>query len=217
MNNAFKLYKSRVHIVWMLLVLLPAYAVAKEIVVVATEDTIVTEHSQAGGPGSNHGGDIVLQAIGMPTFRSIPLIRFDLSEFAGSKVAGDAKFSVYVRAIHPQQQAIQKIFSIYTWKSLDWDQNSVTFDQAGFAINSDSMPADLALPKLDTVQVDSSDNQKYISFTIPQAIVQGWIDDAGSNRGLVLVNEQTEVGHDVVFNARESGPGTEPTLTFTIN
>jgi hypothetical protein len=217
MKNAFSFYKIRTVMLPLLIVFLPCQAFSEEIVLIASQDTSITEHSQAGGVDSNHGGDPVIQAIGSATFRSFPMFKFDLSELAGSVVTGDAVFSIYLQVVHPKQETVQKNISLYAWSSLDWEENTITFQQVEFPASPTSRPSDLAQPKLDTVTINITNRESYISFTIPRAIVQGWIDDAASNHGLALVNELFDVGNDVVFSANGLAKGTEPTLSFSIN
>lgn len=204
-------------IVFILMVFVPGHAFSKELVLVASQDTAITEHPQAGGVASNHGKDPIIQAIGSETFRSFPMVKFDLSGLAGSVVSGDAKFSLYMLDVHPQHEKVQKNISLYTWSSLNWDENTVTFSQVEFPDSPLSLPSDLSSPKLGTVPIDISNRRSYINFSIPQALVQGWIDDPASNHGLIVVNQQTAIGHDVVFSAKGSAKGTEPTLSFSVN
>ncbi len=217
MKNVFGFYKFRTVMLPLLIAFLPCQAFSEEIVLITSQDTSITEHPQAGGVDSNHGGDPVIQAIGSASFRSFPMFKFDLSELAGSVVTGDAIFSIYLRDVHPKQKTVQKNISLYAWSSLDWDEYTITFQQVDFPANPTSRPSDLAQPKLDTVSVSISNRESYISFTIPQATVQAWIDDIASNHGLALVNEQFDVGNDVVFNANGLAKGTEPTLSFSVN
>lgn len=217
MKNALGFYKFRRVMLPLLIVFLPCQAFSEELVLIASQDTSITEHPQAGGVDSNHGGDPIIQAIGSATFRSFPMFKFDLSELAGSVVTGDAVFSIYLQDVHPKQATVQKNISLYAWSSLDWDEHTITFQQVEFPAGPTSRPSDLAQPELDTVSINASNRKSYISFTIPQAIVQGWIDDAASNHGLALVNEQFDIGNDVVFNANGMAKGTEPILSFSIN
>ncbi len=217
MKVLLNFYKCQTTLLLLMLVFLPSLAFPGDIVLVASEDTSITEHPQAGGPDSTHGSDIILQANGMATFRGFPMVRFDLSSLSGSVVSGDAVFSIYVRDIHPKNASVQKNIALYTWNSLDWDENTVNFSQVQFPPGPESLPSDLTLPKLATATVDNSNTKANISFTIPRAVIQAWIDDAASNRGFFLANEQTGVAHDVVFNAVGSAKGTEPTLSFTTN
>jgi len=204
-------------IFFMLMVFVPSYAFSKELVLVASQDTAITEHPQAGGVASNHGKDPIIQAIGSETFRSFPMIKFDLSGLTGSVVSGDALFSIYLLDVHPKNETVQKNISLYTWSSMNWDENTVTFSQVEFPASPVSPPSDLSLPKLGTVPIDVSNRKTYISFSIPRALVQGWIDDPASNLGLIVINQQTAIGHDVVFSAKGSAKGTEPTLSFSVN
>ena len=100
---------------------------------------------------------------------------------------------------------------------MDWDENTISFEQVQFPPGPESLPSDLTLPKLATATVNNSNTKAYISYTIPRAIIQAWIDGAASNRGFFLASEQTGVAHDVVFNASGSAKGTQPTLSFTTN
>ena len=200
----------------LLIVFLPCQALSDEIVLIASQDTSITEHPQAGGVSSSHGGDPVILAIGSATFRSFPMFKFDLSGLAGSVLSGDAVFSVYLRDVHPKQANVQKNISLYAWSSLDWDENTITFEQVEFPTSPTSRPSDLAQPELDTVSINIANVKSYIKFKVPQAIVQGWIDDPASNHGLALVNERFDIGNDVVFNAKGLEKGTEPTLSFSI-
>jgi hypothetical protein len=216
MKNALSHFKFRMVMLLLLIVFLPCQAFAEEIVLIASQDTSITEHPQAGGVDSTHGGDPVILAIGSATFRSFPMFKFDLSGLAGSVLTGDAVFSVYLRDVHPKQANVQKDISLYAWSSLNWDEHTITFEQVEFPTGPTSRPSDLAQPKLDTVSINISNRESYVKFKVPQAVVQGWIDDAASNHGLALVNERFDIGNDVVFNAKGLEEGTEPTLSFSV-
>ena len=204
-------------IFFMLMMFIPTCAFSEELVLIASQDTAITEHPQAGGVESKHGRDPIIQAIGSETFRSFPMIKFDLSGLAGSVVSGDAVFSIFVRDVHPKNETVQKNISVYSWSSLNWDEKTITFSQVQFPADPTSLPSDLSLPKLGTVPINISNRNSYIRFSIPRALVQGWIDDPASNHGLLVSNEQAAIGNDVVFNSNGSTKDTEPTLSFSVN
>ena len=79
MKNAFSFYKFRTVILPLLIVFLPCHAFSEEIVLISSQGTSITEHPQAGGVDSNHGGNPIIQAIGSVAFRSFPIIAVPLT------------------------------------------------------------------------------------------------------------------------------------------
>jgi len=83
-----------------LMTLLP-WVAASGTTITASADTYITVHPVLGGPNSNHGADSFLSEIGPNTFQTYPLVRFDLSSFAGQTVMGAADLSLNVIGIFP--------------------------------------------------------------------------------------------------------------------
>jgi Ca2+-binding RTX toxin-like protein len=58
-------------------------------------------------------------------------------------------------------------------------------------------------------------NDRWVEWTVPQSILQGWLDHPESNHGLMLVNELPDsFFYDLVFAAREFGQDREAQLVF---
>jgi hypothetical protein len=174
-------------------------------------DTYITEHANLGGPDSNHAGDALLFSIqGTGPFLSSPLIRFDLSPFIGTTVTGSGTLQLFTdtffRQGSPRLESVHQVL-------IDYDPSSVTFNNfsplgPGVHFGSDVGAA------LDTESfILNGDNPaRYITWIIPAAVLQQWIDDPASNNGLLMNNQIAANSSDLTFNSLENT--NPPILTF---
>lgn len=73
-------------------------------VITATADTYIFPHSGLGGPNQSHGSDDRMFLIGpVGTFQASPLIRFDLSTFAGTTLTTNVNLELDVAGTHSGQ------------------------------------------------------------------------------------------------------------------
>ena len=128
-----------------------------------------------------------------------PMIKFDLSGHAGQVLTGAAVFKAFL--LSGFSLAASRTVQIGAIQP-SWDPATVTYDsfdiQSGNVdwLNSDSI-----------VWYDSSGNgdPRYVSWTLPQAVVQGWIDDPASNHGVMPWNSAPRTWeYDLVFASLEN-------------
>ena len=127
-----------------------------------------------------------------------PLFFFDLSSYSGQTVSGDATFTV----------------SVYSASGISTRSLSLVGLTAGFnpvtATHNNTSPtiAGATLDAITTVPVAGGT----VTFTIPQATLQGWIDNSSTNYGFGL--KAASGTADIKYFASESGASTAPTLAF---
>ncbi len=100
-----------------------------------------------------------------------PMIKFDLSGHAGQVLTGAAVFKAFL--FSGFSQAASRTVQIGAIRQ-SWDPATVTYDSFDILsgnvdwLNSESI-----------VWYDSrgTGDPRYVSWTLPQAVVQGWIDD----------------------------------------
>ncbi|MCX7423786.1 MAG: DNRLRE domain-containing protein [Planctomycetia bacterium] len=167
-------------------------------------DTFITEHGGLGGATSTHGADTLVWLIGQSSFRSTPQFRFDLTPYAGRTVTGDVTFALYLPASNTNgfSQVVELREATVTWDS------STTFTNISGGGPTGSINSTI----LDQRTVAYNGTPNYVQFTLPKSVIQSWIDNPASNRGLVL-KTQSISGNDLKFESREAA--NPPKLTFT--
>ncbi|MFN6103452.1 MAG: PKD domain-containing protein, partial [Planctomycetaceae bacterium] len=174
--------------------------VERIVTLAAADDTFITDADGLGGPYSAHGTDTNLWSInyftpgGGGSLATRPMFHFDLSEYEGRDATGDAKFRAHI--IGPQNPDYYKSSSrrvdLYQIMS-PWDDATVTF----------SAHPGIAFIQSQWVQYVGDTNQ-YIEWTIPQAVVQGWLDAPSTNHGVMIVNELPDAFfYDLIFASVE--------------
>ncbi len=134
-------------------------------------DTFITESAALGGVNSRHGDDRTLVLSGASGARSAPFFRFDLARFAGQTVTEDVVFQVYLAnsgAAAAQTVNLRQSTS-------NWNEDTTFANIPGGGPFGSINPV-----ALDSRQINYSPTAnpaRYVSFTIPRAIVQNWIDN----------------------------------------
>jgi hypothetical protein len=170
-------------------------------------DTFVTIHSSLGSTNSNHGSDTTLFVIanfGQPVATQ-SLVRFDLSAYAGQIVQGPVTFSMHVQGTDfGNPNAADRNIGVGSI-GVAWDEYTVT--------RGNFVPVAAPLTQQSVHYVTSADDG-YVSWTLPAAYVQTWIDAPVSNNGLLIENLSGGPLNDLQFGSRESA--NPPLLTFTV-
>lgn len=177
---------------------------------IVVADTMVNDASGFGGPNVPHGSNSVLWATNWfnpgagGSLASYPLFKFDLSEIGLTEIQGDATFRAYLlgptTSSHhfgdPRRVDLYQITS-------PWNEATTTYNTRPSA------------SYLNSQNVVYYGNNRWVEWTVPQSILQGWLDHPETNHGLMLVNELPDsFFYDLVFAAREFGQGLEPQLVF---
>ena len=178
--------------------------------VTSVADSYITVHPSLGGAGSTHGGDALLYEIGPGGFYSYPLIRFDLSQYAGNSVVGPASLTLHVPGTWNNVTVSQ---SIEVYRVLvPWTESTVTWNNFG---PGPICNKNVTCTSLDTVSVTVSPGSTVTFSNLPASLLQGWIDNPSSNHGLLLFSTTGVDDEDIAFASRESKVATGPQLKFS--
>ncbi|MCC6730714.1 MAG: PEP-CTERM sorting domain-containing protein [Chthonomonadales bacterium] len=173
------------------------------------EDRYISEHPVLGGPDATHGASDILFAITTPTFESYPLVKPDLTPFAGHAVVGPtATLSLFVGGSFtqatPRDTAVAAVLT-------PWDADTATFNNFGPTPGM-QVSADVG-PILDTEPVlFPGPGPRYVSWMVPASVLQSWIDSPGSNNGLAVGNLTSHSHFDLIFDSAEGR--NKPRLAF---
>jgi len=174
-------------------------------------DAYITEHASLGGPDSNHAGDALLYSIrGTGSFMSFPLIRFDLTSFAGMTVTGPATLQLFTDTGFPQDSPrLESVHQVL----INYNASTVTFNNFSPLGPGVHFGSDVGA-SLDTQSfiLNSANPARDITWIIPSAMLQQWIDDPASNNGVLINNQITTNAFDVTFNSVENS--NPPILSF---
>ena len=157
----------------------------------ALADATISEHASLGGGVAPQGAEGTLYSIYPDSFGSATLLRFDLAPWAGRTVDGAAQLDLTFLAMSfatSMDVVIRPVAS-------NWGEYSVTWANFGASLGA---PVGGGL----VLAADYSRGDR-ISFSLPSALLQGWIDQPASNRGLLLTATS---GRDLVFASREFTP-----------
>lgn len=170
-------------------------------------DTDITMHAGLGGSGSTHGSDGSLYAIGTGGFEAHPLVRFDLSPFAGNSVSGSPSFRFFLNGGQANANTALELHRVL----VNWDETTTSWDtfgpQPGYQGGTDYDSTPLTIQGVTNAAFGS-----YVSFPIPSTLVQGWIDNPATNFGIFAHAAGASAGNDLLFSSRE-GANT-PQLVF---
>ncbi len=157
----------------------------------ARADATISEHPGLGGGTAPQGAEGTLFSIFPDSFRSATLLRFDLAPWAGRTVDGGAQLDLtfLTMPFAPSMDiVIRPVASL-------WGEYSVTWANFGGSLGA---PVGGGL----VLAADYSRGDR-VSFSLPSALLQGWIDHPASNQGLLL---SPTSGRDLVFASREFTP-----------
>lgn len=157
----------------------------------ALADATIAEHASLGGGTAPQGAEATLHSIFPDSFRSATLLRFDLAPWAGRTVDGGAQLDLAfldMQFSSSMQVVIRPVAS-------HWGEYSVTWANFGGSLGA---PVGGGL----VLAADYSRGDR-VSFSLPSALLQGWIDHPASNQGLLV---SSALGRDLVFASREFTP-----------
>ncbi len=184
----------------------------------ASGDTVISIYNAAIFGGANaadtvNGDKDFLAAIGdnilSGTARTKSLVQFDLSAYLGQTVTGDATFSIFVGGVAgagtSRNVAVHEVL-------IGWSEDTTTWNNFGADVGVD-FGTDVEITPVDIVSYTPATQatSDTLNFTVPQAMIQSWIDTPATNQGL-LINIQT--GPDIYISSKENTDGNGPTLTF---
>src|SRR5215211_466573 len=173
-------------------------------------DTQIVENA----PTKNYGAATSLgvnennqSSIGKDKFA---LVKWDLSEIAPGTQINSALVTLNVATTSPQS------YQAYVLKE-PWVESAATWN-----VYSSGMPWEVAgakgsLDKEATVAGTITPSVKgKNTLTLPLAVVQGWVDDPATNRGIIIANPSSTRGFN--FSSREdTDPTRRPKLTLDLS
>jgi hypothetical protein len=166
----------------------------------SSADTYITEYAGLGGPNSNHGNSTSLWSEGWTggPVQTDPLVKFDLSAYAGRTVVGISTVNLYLTDAGNGGDAITQV--IDERESLvPWQESTVTWNNYGGSG-----------PVLDTQSVNwGLEKFSYVSWIVPNTVVQSWIDNSANNKGLILIGTTPMGSSDLLFSSREGSHAPE--------
>lgn len=187
-------------------------SLAEPITVLASQDTFITEHDGYGGSASAHG-DQSLRLVGGWTglHRTYPVVEFDLTSYAGRTIIGPTvDFTIDIKTGWGGNHVTQ---SVSIRESLaGWSESTASWANFGGTGFNASIHTG---PNLATGDVTYHGITEPVTFSIPSATVQGWIDSSASNNGLFLISNTTATSRDMSFWSKETG--TAPRLSFEVD
>ena len=177
------------------------------------EDTFITDANFFGGPNSNHHLGSTLwcnpfYSAASNNLDSWPLFRFDLSGFSGRTVTSDANLELYlfgpVNGNYYTNAARRVRVGVVRE---NWTASTATINNFGFNVNWGQTQN----------VVWNSNNPRYVSWTIPQATIQDWIDNPANNDGLILqsTTNRGRFFYEVAFASMENSLNRPGRLTFS--
>lgn len=145
-------------------------------------------------------------------FQSYPLVRFDLTAFAGRTVLGsDAVVEFLLISGHGGVANPTQSVSLAELQ-VSWSESTASFSNFGGGGFNAALQVGSPVA---TRNVTYSGSAEAIQFTIPAILVQDWIDDDATNLGLILTSSTVANFQDLVFATREGVAA--PTLSFSIS
>lgn len=185
-----------------------AFAEATVVNAKASADSFLSVHPSLGSGNAPMGNREYLASIGAWGYESYPIVRFNLSGLAGKTVNSDATLSLSYLGYFADPRMTISLYAVNN----AWSEASSTWNNYSPAYG----------PLLSTTNVDVGGlgvgDKQY--FTVPQATVQGWIDNGASNFGVFLVSDH--FSRDISWASREYTPtggaqgSWSPTLSFGI-
>ena len=167
-------------------------------------------------PNTPFGSDTALFVDGDDPPRSardaLALLRWDVSTISFGAIVESAEITIEVTDTSQGSYGIYELLA-------PWIESAVTWNQAGAGTQWEVPGAqgaqDRGATLLGSVDASRSGSQTFVLNADGVAVVQGWIDDATSNHGLVIADPSTTDGLD--FASREDGaPRDRPRLTVVL-
>ncbi|MCA9036772.1 MAG: DNRLRE domain-containing protein, partial [Planctomycetaceae bacterium] len=186
----------------------PQFSVSTTVV----EDTFISDLGDSWNANSTHGSDgnlwAINQFVGNPTLTCRPMFRFDLSDWQNQTVTGDAIFRVYVNGPDNSTYYQSQARTVYLQQILSpWDDDTVTWN---------TRPGSTTIGSPISIVYTGEDH--WVQWTIPQSVIQGWLDDPSTNYGVMINNELPDAFlYDLTFSSLEKGDGNPAELSFTVN
>ena len=154
-------------------------------------DATISQHPNLGGGSLPQGASDTLYDIVPDGYQAAALLRFDLSVWAGHTLQGNAQLDLSFLGLSysaSQDLTIRPVGAAWGEYTVTWNNfaNNVGAPVGGGTV----VGADYAAGDL-------------VSFSLPQALVQQWIDQPAGNHGLIL---QASNGRDLAFASREYAP-----------
>lgn len=169
-------------------------------------DATISLHPNLGGGSLPQGNSDTLYTVVPEGYQAATLLRFDLSAWAGHTLQGDAQLDLAFLGLSYSPSVDLTIRPVNT----AWGETTVTWNN--FANNLGAAVGGGTVVGADYAAGD------LLSFSLPQALVQQWINQPASNQGLIL---QASHGRDLAFASREFAPvggsagDWAPLLSFT--
>jgi hypothetical protein len=199
-------------------------AARAQYVVDVTQDTFVA-NSAGDSSTTNFSTSPTLQMtqIANGDYQSYPLLQFNLSSFAGETVTSNATLTLQFNGYNDQGGLYPHSGDNVQLLALGSAVNFSTITYAGFLSGGDAVRTDLesltAIGGLQSYNFGAGATQN-MTFTIPETVVQSWINSPATNFGFVLFRAP-EPGSGGVFadNAgmdfSSSNGAQGPTLSFS--
>lgn len=157
----------------------------------AVADANISQHINLGSGTVPLGARTYLYEIAPAGTQASSLVQFDLSAWAGLQLQGDAQLDMTYLSMYYSNSVDLSIRPV----GAAWNEASVTW--ANFSNN-------LGAPVGGgTVTSAGNASGSHVLFSLPQALVQQWIDMPSSNHGLII---QATSGRTMIFASREYRP-----------
>jgi hypothetical protein len=157
-------------------------------------DTFITVHPDLNGANSNHGAETGLYTAYPGGFETYTLLKFDI--LPGVQFTSGGTFEMYCYG-----HAVIGVNSLNMYGVTQaWEENTVTWNSFNGSYSNTVISGSQGVPV----------TGNWISWTIPQSVLQAWADSPSTNYGVLLVPTG---GRDSVFYSREGSAGFTPRLT----
>lgn len=164
-------------------------------------------------PTDTHGSDPYLHLVGDNSSNAAwPLMQFDLTPYQGRVIQGAYAYVRLYVTDAPYDALASQIVELHSSLAA-WTESGTSLANfaGGIGVGTGSIG-----PTLSTTIADWDETPRYVTFKIPKAVVQSWIDHPETNLGVVLVSNTSTAGQDMYFASRENSLGTPPVLEMTL-
>jgi hypothetical protein len=152
-------------------------------------------------PNSNEGNGNLLSAYNNGSNNvQRTFVQFDLSGQSGLTVSGDGILTLSTTGDGNNFLSNGRLFLA----DASWAENLITWN---------NQPSTFGAALSSVSGTFSDTTSQTVSWTVPQAVLQGWLDNPSTNRGFALYSDS---GSTLTFHSREWLPGVfSPRLGFT--